>query len=89
MSAKVEIFTKFACPFCMRAKMLLDSKGVDYIEFDAAGDAIRQEMLARANGRTSVPQIFIDGVHIGGCDDLFALNDGNKLDALLNRTGNQ
>lgn len=83
MSANVEIFTKFACPFCYRAKALLDAKGVAYVERDASGGPVRSDMLARSNGRTTVPQIFIDGQHIGGCDDLMALNASGGLDPML------
>lgn len=83
MSAKVEIFTKFACPYCFRAKLLLENKGAVYQETDAAGGPNRDAMLARANGKTTVPQIFIDGVHVGGCDDLFALDQAGKLDVML------
>ena len=83
MIAKVEIFTKFACPFCYRAKTLLDNKGVAYDERDASGGAVREDMLARSNGRTTVPQIFINGHHVGGCDDLFDLEAAGKLDPLL------
>ena len=83
MTAIVEIFTKFACPFCYRAKALLDSKGVSYTEKDATGGPARDDMLARSNGRTTVPQIFIDGHHVGGCDDLMALESAGKLDPML------
>jgi glutaredoxin 3 len=83
MTAKVEIYTKFACPYCFRAKLLLEQKGVAFQEFDAAGGPLREEMLARSNGRTTVPQIFIDGMHVGGCDDLMALNNSGKLDPML------
>lgn len=83
MAAKVEIFTKFACPYCFRAKLLLEDKGVDYEEFDASGGPRRDEMLARANGRSTVPQIFIDGAHVGGSDDLAALDRSGKLNAML------
>lgn len=83
MTAYVEIFTKFACPFCYRAKALLDAKGISYSERDASGGPAREDMLARSNGRTTVPQIFIDGNHIGGCDDLMALEGTGKLDLLL------
>ncbi len=83
--AEVEIYTKAFCGYCARAKSLLDSKGVDYQEFDLTmGGPKRAEMLARANGRTTVPQIFIDGEHIGGSDDLAALEREGRLDALLN-----
>jgi glutaredoxin 3 len=83
MTAKVEIYTKYMCPFCFRAKLLLEKKGVDYAEFDAAGGPLRDEMLARSNGASTVPQIFIDGMHVGGCDDLHALDNAGKLDAML------
>lgn len=83
MTATVEIFTKFACPYCFRAKALLDSKGVDYTERDASGGPVREDMLSRSNGRTTVPQIFIDGHHVGGCDDLMALDAAGGLDPML------
>ncbi len=83
MSATVEIYTKFACPYCFRAKLLLEGKGVAYQEMDASGGPVRDEMLARSNGRTTVPQIFIDGVHVGGSDDLAALDNRGALDAML------
>ncbi len=83
MPAKVEIYTKFACPYCFRAKLLLENKGAAYTETDASGGPNRDEMLARANGSSTVPQIFIDGLHVGGCDDLFALNEAGKLDPML------
>lgn len=82
--AKIEIYTKAFCPYCTRAKALLDSKGVSYEEFDITmGGAQRQEMIQRANGRTTVPQVFIDGQHIGGSDDLAALDRRGGLDPLL------
>ena len=82
--ARVEIYTKFFCPYCARAKRLLDEKGVGYDEFEISGGGEkREEMIQRAGGRTTVPQIFIEGRHIGGSDDLAALDRGGKLDALL------
>ncbi len=82
--ANVEIYTWSACPFCMRAKQLLHRKGVRFTEYVIDGDeAARQAMAQRANGRRSVPQIFINNQHIGGCDDLYALEAQGKLDALL------
>ena len=82
--AKIEIYTKFGCPYCTRAKSLLGSKGVGFEEIDVSMDpAKRQEMLGRANGRTTVPQIFIDGSHVGGSDDLAALDRSGKLDPML------
>jgi glutaredoxin 3 len=82
--AKVEIYTKPFCSYCYRAKRLLDSKGIDYEEREVSfGGPERQEMIERSNGRTTVPQIFIDGRHIGGCDALMELERGGKLDGLL------
>jgi glutaredoxin 3 len=81
---KVEIYTKSWCPYCVRAKMLLAKKRVDLHEIavDGAGEK-KQEMMARTGGRMTVPQIFIDGRHVGGCDDLFELERDGKLDQLL------
>jgi len=82
--ATVEIYTKPTCGFCHMAKRLLDSKGIGYAEVDIlAHPGRRAEMIQRANGRSTVPQIFVDGAHVGGCDELFALERGGKLDALL------
>ncbi len=82
--ATVEIYTKAFCPYCSRAMKLLDTKGVVPEEFDITlGGPKRAEMIERANGRTTVPQVFIDGQHIGGSDDLAALERAGKLDALL------
>ena len=82
--AQVEIYTKVFCGFCSRAKALLKSKGVAFEERDISwGGPDRATMIQRANGRTTVPQIFIDGRHIGGCDDLFALDAQGGLDPLL------
>ena len=82
--ARVEIYTKFLCPYCSRAKRLLESKGVDYEEYDITlGGEKRQEMMQRANGRHTVPQIFIDDRHVGGCDDLHELERDGKLDPML------
>lgn len=83
--ARVEIYTKFFCPYCARAKRLLDEKGVAYEEFEISGGGDkREEMIQRSDGRTTVPQIFVEGQHIGGSDDLAELERGGKLDALLN-----
>ena len=82
--APVEIYTKAFCGYCARAKRLLDEKGAEYEEFDITlGGPKRAEMLQRANGRTSVPQIFIGGRHVGGSDDLYALEGEGQLDPLL------
>lgn len=84
---KVEIYTKFFCGFCSRAKRLLDAKGVDYEEYEVTADREkRAEMIHRAHGRTTVPQIFIDGRHIGGSDDLHTLDRAGRLDLLLRRS---
>ena len=81
---KVDIYTKFACGFCVRAKHLLTSKGVEFNEFDITmGGEKRDEMLARAPNAMTVPQIFIGDTHVGGSDDLAALEAAGKLDALL------
>jgi glutaredoxin 3 len=80
----VEIYTTQTCPFCHRAKALLTKKGVKFAETDVGNDAsVRTAMTKRAGGKRSVPQIFIGGVHVGGCDDLYDLNDAGKLDAML------
>lgn len=84
MTAKVEIYTKFACPYCVRAKHLLDDKGVAYDEYDVTmGGTGRDEMLKRAPGARTVPQIFINDVAIGGSDDLHALERQGKLNRML------
>ena len=82
---KVEIYTWNSCPFCIRAKKLLDKKNVDYIEYAVDGDEkARNEMVARgSDGKRSVPQIFISDRHIGGCDAIYALDAQGKLDTLL------
>ena len=82
--SKVEIYTKAYCPFCTRAKALLQGKGVEYTEYAIdAEPALRDVMIERANGGYTVPQIFINDQHIGGCDDMFALERQQKLDPLL------
>jgi glutaredoxin 3 len=82
--AKVEIYTKAFCPYCARAMRLLSDKGVEPDEFDITmGGPKRAEMLERAGGRSTVPQVFIGGKHVGGSDDLAALERDGKLDALL------
>jgi glutaredoxin 3 len=80
----VEIYTTPSCGYCMAAKRLLAQKGVSYAETDVSGSPeARQQMMARANGRFTVPQIFIGGTHVGGCDELYALDRGGRLDPLL------
>jgi glutaredoxin 3 len=82
--AKVEIYSKAFCGYCARAKWLLDAKGAEYEEYDITmGGPKRDEMLQRAQGRTTVPQIFIDDRHVGGCSDLLELERNGQLDALL------
>lgn len=82
--ARVEIYSKMLCSYCFRAKRLLEEKGTDFEEYDISlGGEKRAEMIQRANGRTTVPQIFIDDRHIGGFDDLAALDRAGKLDPLL------
>ncbi|GLK70765.1 glutaredoxin 3 [Ancylobacter dichloromethanicus] len=82
--AKIEIYTTYTCPYCHAAKSLLARKGAGFSEVNVTGDPVaRSSMSSRANGRTSVPQIFIDGRHVGGCDDLYALEEAGELDALL------
>lgn len=82
--ARIEVYTKFLCPYCTRAKALLTAKGVAFEEIDiSTGGPRRTEMIDRSGGRLTVPQIFIDGRHIGGSDDLAALDRAGGLDPLL------
>jgi len=84
MTANVEIYTWSTCPFCLRAKSLLKDKGVNFTEYCIDGDeAARAKMSKRAHGRRSLPQIFINEQHIGGCDDLYGLERKGNLDPLL------
>jgi len=84
MSPTVEIYTWTYCPFCIRAKALLDRKGIEYTEYCIDGDeAARSEMAQRANGRRSLPQVFINNHHVGGCDDLHALEAQGGIEPLL------
>ena len=81
---KVEIYTWQYCPFCIRAKSLLNKKNIEFIEYKIDGDeSAREKMSQRANGKRSLPQIFIDDNSIGGCDDLYSLEEDNKLDSLI------
>jgi glutaredoxin 3 len=85
--ANVEIYTWQLCPYCIRARLLLWWKGVNYTEYKIDGDeTARAKMAERANGRRTVPQIFINDQHIGGCDDLYRLDTEGKLDRLLAET---
>jgi glutaredoxin 3 len=80
----VEIYTTSLCPYCAAAKALLKKKNISFSEFDVSGDQEKRDaMTLRANGRRSVPQIFIGATHVGGCDDLHELERAGKLDALL------
>ncbi len=82
--AKVEIYTTMLCGYCGAAKKLLNKKGVDFTEYDVMfKPGLRGEMMERAGGATSVPQIFIDDAHVGGCDELYKLEQGDALDAML------
>ena len=82
--AVVEIYTTTFCPYCVRAKSLLEQKGAEFTEIKVDGDSqLRQQMTERANGGYTVPQIFINQQHIGGCDDMMALEARGQLDALL------
>jgi glutaredoxin 3 len=80
----VEIYTRKYCSYCHYAKELLSRKGIDFREIDVTGNQeMRDEMMARAGGQSTLPQIFIGATHVGGCDELFALEDAGKLDPLL------
>ncbi len=82
--AEVEIYTTMFCPYCSRARALFQKKGVSFLDIDLGEEPERRaEMIARAGGRSTVPQIFIDGEHIGGCDDLIALDQAGRLDPKL------
>lgn len=82
--AQVEIYTKFGCPYCARAKALLGQKGIEYEEYEINSlPGKRDEMMERSNGRHTVPQIFIDGRHVGGSDDLAELERSGQLDPML------
>ncbi|MEW6076949.1 MAG: glutaredoxin 3 [Thermodesulfobacteriota bacterium] len=84
MTKAVEIYTTGVCPYCIRAKALLDKKKIAYAERRVdETPAFADEAVRRSGGRTTVPQIFINGVHVGGCDELYALEREKKLDALL------
>ena len=79
----VTVYTTTYCPYCVRAKDLLKRKGVSFSEVSVEDDAEREKMIARAGGRRTVPQVFIGETHVGGFDDLYALDKAGKLDALL------
>jgi len=85
--AAVEIYTILYCPYCQEAKELLSRKGVSFNEIDVSGNRERRkEMIQRANGRSTYPQIFIGAIHVGGFDELYALDEAGRLDALLAET---
>jgi glutaredoxin 3 len=82
---RIEIYTTAYCPYCIAAKELLNRKGATFTEYNVSGDSKRRaEMIQRANGGYTVPQIFIGATHVGGCDELYALDGEGKLDPLLN-----
>jgi glutaredoxin 3 len=81
--SKIIIYSKDPCPYCVRAKNLLRRKGVEFTEIKITSDEIKSEMISKSGGRMTVPQIFINEKHIGGCDDLHALDAAGKLDELL------
>jgi glutaredoxin 3 len=84
--SKIVIYTTDICPYCIRAKMLLKSKALDYVEINVSNDPVaREELIKKANGRKTVPQIFIDDKHIGGCDDLIHLNDSGELSQMVKK----
>ena len=83
MTKPVEIYTTPICPYCFRAKRLLDAKGVSYDEIDVMGDNEKRGEMMRRSGRRTVPQIFIGDTHVGGCDDLIALDQRGGLTPLL------
>ena len=84
MNKKIIIYTKSYCPYCVKAKQLLTNKKVNFTEIDITDNQdLIEEMLLKSEGRKTVPQIFIDEFHVGGCDDLYALNDKGELDKML------
>ncbi len=87
MAANVEIYTWSTCPFCIRAKALLDKKGVNFTEYCIDGDEdAREDMAQRANGKRSLPQIFINDYHVGGCNELYDSELSGELDSLLEQS---
>jgi len=86
--ASIEVYTTPYCPYCISAKELMRRKGADFTEINVAGNRdLRERMVERAGGRMTVPQIFIGDTHVGGCDDLYALDDAGGLDPLLSHNG--
>jgi len=80
---QIEIYTKNYCPYCKRAMELLRIKGVDFIEYDVTNDKKKEQEMRTRSGRETVPEIFIDGELVGGCSDLFDLDEKHELDAIL------
>ena len=80
---KIVIYTTTICPYCVRAKALLKRKGLNYEEISANDEKVRDDMIKKAGGRRSVPQIFIGDTHVGGCDELYALDKEGKLDKMV------
>ncbi len=80
---EVIIYSKDPCPYCVKAKMLLQHKKVNFVEIKVTSDELRQEVVQKSGGRMTVPQIFIGGAHVGGCDDLYALEANGELDKML------
>ncbi len=81
----IEIYTKKTCPYCHRAKGLLNKKELVFVEYDVTQDTSKAQEMRQRSGRTTVPEVFIDGKLVGGCDDLFALDANGQLDELLGR----
>ena len=86
MTTDVLLYITNLCPFCRRAKMLLEEKGVQWKELDIEADPVHRQAMTEASGRNTVPQIFINGTHVGGSDELFELDVRGELDKLLGRT---
>jgi len=79
----IEIYTKSYCAYCRRAKELLKIKGVEFVEFDVSDDPAKEQEMRQRSGRHTVPEIFIDNQLVGGCDELFTLDERGELDAML------
>ncbi|MBU6141462.1 MAG: glutaredoxin 3 [Proteobacteria bacterium] len=83
--SNIIIYSKEVCPYCVRAKALLSRKGAEFTEIKITDDKTREEMMKKSGGRMTVPQIFIGDFHVGGCDDLYALDASGKLEELLKK----
>lgn len=87
INKEIIIYTKSYCPYCVKAKQLLKNKNINFTEIDITNsESLMEEMLLKASGRKTVPQIFINDFHVGGCDDLYALNDKGELDKLISNS---